>query len=49
MALGTSSTRHQGNIYHGFKIELEQNNPDHMRALAISTSLAHAPYGQILV
>ncbi|NUL37173.1 hypothetical protein [Kosakonia sacchari] len=40
---------HQGNIYHGFKIELEQNNPDHMRALAISTSLAHAPYGQIFV
>lgn len=38
---------HQGNIYHGFKIELEKNKPDHMTALAISTSLAHAPYGQI--
>ncbi|GFM56130.1 hypothetical protein PSCICF_23080 [Pseudomonas cichorii] len=40
---------HLGNVYHGFKIELEQNKPDHMTALAISTSLAHAPYGQIFV
>lgn len=38
---------HQGNIYHGFKVQLEENKPDHMKALAISESLAHAPYGQI--
>lgn len=38
---------HQGNVYHGFKVELEKNKPDHMTALGISTSLAHAPYGQI--
>ncbi|MEE5068708.1 hypothetical protein V2J79_05685 [Pseudomonas alliivorans] len=40
---------HQGNIYHGFRVELENNKPDHMTALAISTSLSHAPYGQIFV
>lgn len=40
---------HLGNVYHGFKIELEQNKPDHMMALAISKSLGHAPYGQIFV
>lgn len=38
---------HQRNIFHGFKVELEENKPDHMKALAISESLAHAPYGQI--
>ncbi|WP_272671704.1 hypothetical protein [Providencia sp. PROV104] len=39
---------HQDNIYHGFKIELEHNNPDHMKALDIYRSLsALAPYGQI--
>lgn len=40
---------HQGNVYHGFKVELEQNKPDHMMALSTSTSLAHAPYGQIFL
>lgn len=40
---------HHDNLYHGFRIELEKNNPDHMRALAISNSLNNTPYGQIFL
>lgn len=38
---------HHGNNYHGFKVELEENNPEHMKALSILNNLTHTPYGQI--
>ncbi|MNJ73518.1 hypothetical protein D3C77_703200 [compost metagenome] len=30
---------HHDNMYHGFKIEIQENNVDHMRALSIATTL----------
>ncbi|WP_339498084.1 hypothetical protein [Pseudomonas silesiensis] len=40
---------HQGNKFHGFKIDLEKNNVEHMKALNISESLMNLPYGQIFL
>lgn len=40
---------HDGNKYHGFKIELEQNNVEHMKARNISRSLNDLPYGQVFL
>jgi hypothetical protein len=38
---------HHANFYHGFKIELEENRPEHMRALKIYSELESLQYGQI--
>ena len=40
---------HQGNAYHGFKIELEENKPEHMKALSVFKSLNHGAYGQVIL
>lgn len=40
---------HHDNIYHGFKIKLEANNPEHMAALNVFNSLKCTQYGQIFL
>lgn len=39
--------RHEGNKYHGFKVDLEENNVEHMKARNVSRTLDDVPYGQI--
>lgn len=38
---------HQNNNFHGFKVKLADNNPEHQKAVSIFSSLGHKPYGQV--
>lgn len=40
---------HDSNKFHGFKISLEENNVEHMKARNISQSLGDLPYGQVFL